>query len=45
MSGLQMSVGNSRLGYVIESHRLNELYTPGLDRDLIFVPVRNMGFV
>jgi len=45
MSGLQMSAGNIKLGLVIESRVLNELYTPGLDRDLIFLPVRNVGFV
>jgi hypothetical protein len=45
MSGFQISVGNIRLGFIIESRVLNELYTLGLDRDLILMLVRNVGFV
>jgi len=45
MSGLQLSVVNIRLCFLIESRVPNELYTPGLDRDLIFLPIRNVGFV
>jgi hypothetical protein len=39
-----MSLGKIRLGFVIESGVLNALCTPGLDRDLIFMPVSNVVF-